>query len=337
MRSIEARVMVAMAAVSQESCLAQDAPEEFLCLIMDTLMADPVVLPSGKVVDRTSIAKHLLTSSTDPYNREPMTIDDVKPDESLKKRILEWREEKKRSGDQREHNILMKDVEEGKEAEKQDETELATAPDIETHKAPLEKPAKAYGVKVLPRIRRDLRQLTSEALDDIKVVPDENDFTRIHVVITGPKDTPYDGGFFYFTLECPPNYPEAPPKALIRTTDGGRVRFNPNLMGENPLRNEPGYDNLDNDDPKLNAYNEIISHEVVRVAYIGMILNPPNGMPDELHSWVLEQAPKHLEIQKRAVMRHKHLNKRTFDFFENKGTFQWQAMEDQLKELQENM
>jgi len=372
MRSIEARVMAAMATVSQESCLAQDAPEEFLCLIMDTLMADPVVLPSGKVVDRTSIAKHLLTSSTDPYNREPMTIDDVKPDENLKKRILEWREEKKRSGDQREHNILMKDVEEGKEAEKQDETELATAPDIETHKAPVEKPAKAYGVKVLPRIRRDLRQLTSEALDDIKVVPDENDFTTIHVVITGPKDTPYDGGFFYFTLECPPNYPEAPPKALIRTTDGGRVRFNPNLyregkvclsilgtwsgpgwtsslslssvlisiqslMGETPLKNEPGYDNLDNDDHKVNAFNEIISYEVVRVAYIGMILNPPTGMPDELHSWVLEQAPKHLETQLRTVMRHKHLNKQKFDFFENKGTFQWQAMEDQLKELQENM
>merc|ERR1711963_1393040 len=110
-------------------------------------------------------------------------------------------------------------------------------------------------------------------------------------------------------------------------TDGGRVRFNPNLyregkvclsilalqsvlisiqslMGENPLRNEPGYDNLDNDNPKLYAYNE-------------MILNPPTGMPDELHSWVLEQAPKHLETQRRAVLRHKHLNKRTFDFFEN--------------------
>merc|ERR1712184_74261 len=87
------------------------------------------------------------------------------------------------------------------------------------------------------------------------------------------------------------------------------------LMGETPLKNEPGYDNLDNDDRKLNVYNEIISHEVVRVAYIGMILTPPPGMPDELHSWVLEQAPKHLETQIRAVRRHKHLNKQTFNFF----------------------
>merc|ERR1712004_198403 len=174
MRSIEARVMVAMAAVSQESCLEQDAPEEFLCLIMDTLMTDPVVLPSGKVVDRTSIAKHLLTSPTDPFNREPMTIGDVKPDENLKKRILEWTVEKKRSGGQistGEYNMVMKEVEDENEADEQDMTELTTATDIQKHKVSevfVARPAKAYGVKVLPRIRRDLKQLTSEALDDIR-------------------------------------------------------------------------------------------------------------------------------------------------------------------------
>merc|ERR1712004_737259 len=130
----------------------------------------------------------------------------VTPDENLKKRILEWTEEKKRSRDQiitGEHTMVMKEVEEEKEADEQDTTELTTATDIQTQKAAevsVARPAKAYGVKVLPRIRRDLKQLTSEALDDIKVVPDENDFTTIHVVITGPKDTPYDGGFFYFTL-----------------------------------------------------------------------------------------------------------------------------------------
>merc|ERR1712047_189576 len=95
------------------------------------------VLPSGKVVDRTSIAKHLLTSPTDPFNREPMTIGDVKPDENLKKRILEWTEEKKRSGDQTttgEYNMVMKDEEQEKEAAEQDTTELTTATDIQTHK-----------------------------------------------------------------------------------------------------------------------------------------------------------------------------------------------------------
>ena len=43
--------------------------------LMDTLMEDPVVLPSGKVMDRPVITRHLLNSSTDPFNRQPLTED----------------------------------------------------------------------------------------------------------------------------------------------------------------------------------------------------------------------------------------------------------------------
>lgn len=52
-----------------------DAPEEFRDPLMDTLMLDPVVLPSGKVMDRAIITRHLLNSSTDPFNRQPLTED----------------------------------------------------------------------------------------------------------------------------------------------------------------------------------------------------------------------------------------------------------------------
>lgn len=49
----------------------EDAPEEFLDPIMSTLMIDPVILPSSHViVDRTTIARHLLSDQTDPFNRE---------------------------------------------------------------------------------------------------------------------------------------------------------------------------------------------------------------------------------------------------------------------------
>ena len=89
-------------------------------------------------------------------------------------------------------------------------------------------PVKSYCVKFLLRIMRDLKQLNKEASDNMKVGLDENNFTWIYLFITGSEDTPYDGGFFYFTLDCPPNCPEAPPKALIHTTDDGWVRFNPN-------------------------------------------------------------------------------------------------------------
>ena len=52
---------------------------------------------------------------------------------------------------------------------------------------------------------------------------------QIHALITGPFDTPYEGGFFYFMIRCPPDYPIRPPRVKLMTTGGGQVRFNPNL------------------------------------------------------------------------------------------------------------
>lgn len=74
-----------------------DAPDEFLDPIMSTLMTDPVILPSSKVtVDRTTIARHLLSDQSDPFNRSTLTMDQVKPNEELKAKIDEWIKERKR-------------------------------------------------------------------------------------------------------------------------------------------------------------------------------------------------------------------------------------------------
>lgn len=56
-----------------------DAPEEFKDALMDTLMEDPVILPSGKIVDRSVIIRHLLNSNTDPFNRQTLTEDMLVP------------------------------------------------------------------------------------------------------------------------------------------------------------------------------------------------------------------------------------------------------------------
>lgn len=50
--------------------------------LMDTLMEDPVVLPSGNVVDKGTIVRHLLNSNTDPFNRQPLTEDMLRPGRS---------------------------------------------------------------------------------------------------------------------------------------------------------------------------------------------------------------------------------------------------------------
>lgn len=50
--------------------------------LMDTLMQDPVLLPtSGNIMDRNIIQRHLLNSLSDPFNRQHLTEDMLVPGE----------------------------------------------------------------------------------------------------------------------------------------------------------------------------------------------------------------------------------------------------------------
>ncbi|XP_056139800.1 ubiquitin conjugation factor E4 A isoform X1 [Lampris incognitus] len=83
----------------QEEETYSDAPDEFLDPIMSTLMLDPVLLPSSNVtVDRSTIARHLLSDQTDPFNRSPLTMDQIRPNEELKQQILQWLDRHKQMG-----------------------------------------------------------------------------------------------------------------------------------------------------------------------------------------------------------------------------------------------
>ncbi|KAL8968000.1 MAG: hypothetical protein Q9183_002666, partial [Haloplaca sp. 2 TL-2023] len=73
-----------------------DVPDEFLDPLMATLMNDPVILPTSKTtLDRSTIRSHLLSDPNDPFNRAPLSIEDVIPDTELKARIEAFKAEKK--------------------------------------------------------------------------------------------------------------------------------------------------------------------------------------------------------------------------------------------------
>lgn len=74
----------------------EDAPDEFLDPLMSEFMVDPVILPtSNNVVDRATIQQHLLNDPTDPFNRKPLSIDDVVPAEELKQKMKAWLDAKR--------------------------------------------------------------------------------------------------------------------------------------------------------------------------------------------------------------------------------------------------
>ena len=119
-------------------------------------------------------------------------------------------------------------------------------------------------------------------------------------MIIGPKDTPYEGGFYFFDVSLTDRYPFKPPKVTFLTTDG-KSRMNPNLytngkvclsilgtwsgptwtscmsittvllalvtiLNENPIQNEPGYEN--DVGYRCKDYNKFIEHENIRIAVL---------------------------------------------------------------------
>ena len=67
-----------------------DAPEEFYDAIMGTIMKEPVRLPSGNIVDRTTIQQHLKNDTSDPFTRQEMKEEDLIYEQELKERIKKY-------------------------------------------------------------------------------------------------------------------------------------------------------------------------------------------------------------------------------------------------------
>ena len=55
------------------------------------------------------------------------------------------------------------------------------------------------------------------------------DVRHVRALIIGPPDTPYEFGFFEFSVKFAREYPTKAPSVTAITTNGGRTRFNPNI------------------------------------------------------------------------------------------------------------
>jgi len=163
--------------------------------------------------------------------------------------------------------------------------------------------------KVIPkdtliRLLRDVKTLMKTPLTDngIFYVHDDVEVLKGYAMIVGPKDTPYFGGYYLFSLNYPTDYPHSPPKVTYHTNGDG-IRFNPNLykcgkvcisllntwrgeqwtscqtissvlltlctlLCKDPLLNEPGINNTHKD---FDTYSRIIEYKNIEIAYLHMI------------------------------------------------------------------
>ncbi|KAE8283531.1 Ubiquitin-conjugating enzyme E2 Z [Larimichthys crocea] len=184
---------------------------------------------------------------------------------------------------------------------------------------------------------------------------------EIHALITGPFDTPYEGGFFLFLFRCPPDYPIHPPRVKLITTGHNTVRFNPNfyrngkvclsilgtwtgpawspaqsissvlisiqsLMTENPYHNEPGFEQERHPGDSKN-YNECIRHETMRVAVCDM-LEGKVPCPEALWSVMEKSFLEYYDFYEGVCKERLHLQGQNMQdpFGEKRGRFDYQGL-----------
>ena len=154
------------------------------------------------------------------------------------------------------------------------------------------------------RLLNDVRQIIKNPLTEhgIYYIHDDCDMLKGYAMIVGPEDTPYFGGFYFFELHFPSDYPHNPPK-VIYCTNGENIRFNPNLykcgkvcisllntwrgdqwtscqsistvlltlvtiLCKDPLLNEPG---IVREHPDMKRYNTIIEYANISVAIYALM------------------------------------------------------------------
>lgn len=64
---------------------------------------------------------------------------------------------------------------------------------------------------------KETERLQREPVDGIKIAIDDSNARYFHVIVEGPKDCPYEDGFFKLQLFLPEDYPMTAPKCLFIT------------------------------------------------------------------------------------------------------------------------
>lgn len=93
MASIHRCIRLLKSKVERSKVKQTEPPDDFLDPILNVLMSDPVILPSGVRLDRRTIQRHLGNSATDPYTQQQLKEEDLVDDVDLKRRVREWVEE----------------------------------------------------------------------------------------------------------------------------------------------------------------------------------------------------------------------------------------------------
>jgi ubiquitin-conjugating enzyme E2 Z len=160
---------------------------------------------------------------------------------------------------------------------------------------------------------------------------DKKNIKNQYALIIGLEGTPYFGGFFFFEIKYPDDYPKNSPSVNLLTIDS-KVRFNPNLyengkvclsilgtwqgpswtpvmnirlvldsirslLGSFPIQNEPGFENTKPDDIKSIEYNQYLIYNTYKIA----ILDVVNKKFDVLYNYFTKEIDEEMKKNRKKL------------------------------------
>ena len=165
-------------------------------------------------------------------------------------------------------------------------------------------------------LNKDIKEISKLNLNSLGIYIqfNEDNFFEAKAMIVGPKDSLYEGGFLFFNIYFPKNYPFSPPD--ITYVSRNNIRLHPNisvghgtkgfgkvclsilgtwsgpkwttvmdittvlltiqsLLDKNPLHHEPGQEK--NETPMNQLYNQVIEYDTINTLILKNYIHPPTG------------------------------------------------------------
>lgn len=99
---------------------------------------------------------------------------------------------------------------------------MAPVQHVQDGRKPMSKAAKRSGVPITAtsRLRNDYKRLIKDPVPYIVAEPLPSNILEWHYVVTGPPDSPYQGGFYHGKLVFPAEFPFKPPSIYMNTPNG---------------------------------------------------------------------------------------------------------------------
>ncbi|CAK4075650.1 unnamed protein product [Aphanomyces euteiches] len=140
-----------------------------------------------------------------------------------------------------------------------------------------------YGRELL---RRQFTELSRNPPEGVSVgLGDDENLFNWEIMLVGPPDTLYEGGFFKARLEFPSDFPNMPPKMTF-ISDMWHPNVYPNGVVCISILHPPGEDRMNAQESADERWRPILGVEAILVSVISMLSDPNDDSPANIDAAV---------------------------------------------------